>query len=188
MDNLEQPSHINTRDNYFAVLKIISETQNRLGWTELVFLALDIVLLIFTSGLIALMSYRGTPLPFQIALIILCLAIGLSLSTYWIATAMRLQLKLKLRFFQARYLERKIGREDEGIYSNEAVFFDENVHSLESPDKKEQITYPSSGLTGLDGLIGSAKPRHLSWFMPGFFSLIYIIMFFWVILEFVMKR
>jgi hypothetical protein len=188
MDNLEQPSHINARDKYFALLNIISETQNRLGWTELVFLSLDVALLIFAMGFTVFVHNRGVTMPFEIAFIILCLAIGLSLSTYWIATAMRLQLKLKLRFFQARFLERKIGPEEEGIYSNEAVFFDENFHSLESPDKKEQITYPSSGLTGLDGLIGSAKPRHLSWFMPGFFSLIYIIMFFWVLLEFVMKR
>lgn len=188
MDNLEQTSDLNARDKYFALLKIISETQNRLGWTELVFLSLDVALLIFVLGLTAFVNNRGVIMPFQIALIILCLAIGLSLSTYWIATAMRLQLKLKLRFFQARFLERKIGPEEEGIYSNESVFFDENVHSLESPDKKEQITYPSSGLTGLDGMIGSAKPKHLSWFMPGFFSLVYIIIFFWVLLEFVLKR
>lgn len=188
MDNLEQPSHIDARDKYFALLKIISETQNRLERAELIFLSLDVVLLIFAMGFTVFLHGRGVNMPSEIVLIILCLAIGLSLSTYWIATAMRLQLKLKLRFFQARFLERKIGPEEEGIYSNEAVFFDKNFHSLESPDKKERITYPSSGLTGLDGMIGSARPKHLSWFMPGLFSLIYVMIFFWVLFEFVLKR
>ena len=49
MDNLEQPSHIDARDKYFALLKIISETQNRLERTELIFLYLDVVLLLMQA-------------------------------------------------------------------------------------------------------------------------------------------
>jgi hypothetical protein len=99
------------------------------------------------------------------------------LCVFWIAFAMRLQLKLKLRYFQARYLERKMDSVGENFYSDEDIFFNPKIRNIESPDKKELLQYPVRGLTRMDGFIAGAKPRHLTWILPSIFFILYLLTF-----------
>jgi hypothetical protein len=86
-------------------------------------------------------------------------------------------MKLKLHYFQARYLERKIGSEGEYFFSDEDIFFDREIRKIESPDKKEIVQYPTKGLSRMDGFLGAAKPRYLTWILPGIFFLLYLLIF-----------
>lgn len=175
-----------TLRKYLSLLRIIPETQHHLVLYEVVMLALDLAVFLFTLFFtVYLQNLRsGRLAPIDVTFIILCLAVGLSISIYWVAMAMRGQLKLKLRFFQARYLERKMGHAGESLFTDEA-YFNKDYNKLESPDKVESIEYPSTGPLALDGFVGAARPRHFSWFMPGLFSCIYLLLFFWVVLTFV---
>jgi hypothetical protein len=113
----------------------------------------------------------------DLALFFICIVIGMSINAYWIAFAMRVQLKLKLRYFQARFMERKLNQAGEYIYSDESTFFNPDIRGLESPDNKETLEYPTSGLTRMDGFIGAAKPRYFSWLLPCLFVTIYWLIF-----------
>ena len=106
--------------------------------------------------------------------ILLCHVFGLALNTYAIATSMRTQLKLKLRYFQARFLERKLNSTGEFIISDESSFFAPDIGKIESPDGKETLLYPKKGILRMDGFIGSAKPRVLSLVIPMIFFIIYL--------------
>ncbi|OGW26880.1 MAG: hypothetical protein A2X59_06455 [Nitrospirae bacterium GWC2_42_7] len=120
---------------------------------------------------------------FNIFFVLCCFAFGISICSYWITFSMRLQLKLKLRYFQARYMERKMDSAGEFIFSDEAPYFSPLIHKLESPDNKETLLYPSSGALRMDGFAGNAQPRHLSLFMPSVFIVIYLAMTLGVILK-----
>jgi predicted membrane protein len=54
--------------------------------------------------------------------------------------------------------------------------------NIESPDKKELLQYPVKGLTRMDGFIGAAKPRHLTWILPSVFFIVYLLTFISVVL------
>jgi len=183
MNNVEQKADSATTEKYIALISRISDIEDRLRWSELVYFSLNIIIFMFTATFISFLSYeKGVALTqMDFVLIFLCLTSGLSINTYWVTFATRTQLKLKLRYFQARYLERKMNSIGEYIFSDEHLFFEPTIRFLESPDKKESIKYPTKGLSRMDGFIGAAKPRYFSWLMPCLFTVIYMIIFFFVL-------
>lgn len=183
MNNIEQKADNATTEKYITLISIISRIEDRLRLAELVYLSLNIVVFLFTFSFISSMVHKsGYFLTYMdVAFVLFSLIIGLSINAYWIASAMRLQLKLKLHYFQARGMERKMNRAGENIFSDASIFFDPNIRQVESPDNKEKLLFPTSGITRMDGFIGSAKPRHFSWLMPCLFAVIYWIIFFLVL-------
>lgn len=185
MNNVEQKTGTdvkNTTRKYLALMAVISVMENRLVWLELVYLSLNVLFFLFAVKFIpALLDKTNALININVVIILFCLIIGIAVNTHWIASAMRTQLKLKLRYFQARFLERKLNCPGEYIFSDEANFFDPDIRHLESPDEKEILKYPASGLIRMDGLIGAARPRFFSWMMPSLFIIIYWIVYFWVL-------
>jgi hypothetical protein len=144
----------------------------------MVYLIINIFILFTSTISFGLLKSLGHPfLYLRAAYPLVWLSIGMVLCAYWIAFAMRLQLKLKLRYFQVRYLERKIDSPGENFFSDEEIFFDSKERKIESPDKKELLQYPTKGFIRLDGFMGTAKPRHLTWILAGIFFIIYLLTF-----------
>lgn len=185
MDEIDRNQDAETVKKYLALLSAINETEKRLGWSDLVYLSLNILIFLFLFGSFSLLIKKEilTLMPSAFLLVLFCLVIGMAICVYWTTSAIRLQLKLKLRYFQARFFERKMNCSGECIFSDEDKFFDPEQRRLESPDQKEVLLYPTSGLTRMDGFIGAVRPRYLSWFMPLLFFAIYWIIFLWVIAE-----
>ena len=183
MDNTEEKVSGVSHDTYIALMNSITNMEDRLSRSDLINLFLNIVILLFVvlliSSLVHKVDYYLTYI--DLALIFSCLMIGMSIDAHWVASAMRAQLKLKLRYFQARSMERMFNNTGEYIFSDESVFFDPNIRQLKSPDNKEILQYPTSGLARMDGFIGSAKPRYFSWMMPCLFIAIYWFIFFVVL-------
>ncbi len=175
MNKDEQETGAATTERYIALMSMITRTEDRLRISELVYFSLNIIVLLFTisfmSGLVHKINYYLTYMDY--ALVFLILTIGMSVNVYWVTFAMRLQLKMKLRYFQARSIERKMDCVGENIFSDENIFFDPDIHHLDSYDNKERLVYPSEGLTSMDGFIGKIKPRHFSWMLPCLFIAIY---------------
>ncbi len=171
MKNNEQGTDIATAEKYIALISLITRIEDRLRRSDLVYLSLNIFTLsfsiFFTSSLTREIDYFLTPL--DITFIFICTVVGMLVNVNWIIFAMRTQLRLKLRYFQARTMERKMNSFSENIFSDEHIFFDPDIYRLDSFDNKEVLLYPSRGLTGMDGFVGSAKPRHLSWILPAIF-------------------
>jgi hypothetical protein len=157
--------------------------EDRLRWSELVYLSLNIFVFLFTVIFIHIMldkdNYYLTYI--DIALIFSCIFVGMSINAYWTTSALRVQLKLKLRYFQARSMERKLDSVGEHIYTDESIFFNPDTRSIESYDKKESLLFPTSGFTRMDGFIGSAKPRFFTLLFPCIFISIYWLVFFLVL-------
>lgn len=185
MENIEKEEGAETARKYIALLTIINTTERRLGWTDLVLLLVNILLLFFTANYVSNVFHKTyhTFSSIDLLMIFFCLVIGMATCTYWAATTIRLQLKLKLRYFQARFFERKMNSIGEGIISDEAPFFTPSIRHLESPDQKEHLYYPTEGLVRMDGFVGAAKQRHFSWFLPLIFFLINCTVFVWTILS-----
>lgn len=183
MNNPEQPSNHETLTKYSALMALISTVENRLRWSDIFYLALNIIVLLFTinftSSLFQKIGYFPTYM--DLALVFICIVTGMSINAYWLAFSMRVQLRLKLRYFQARFLERKMNSIGENIFSDESVFFEPAIRRVESPDKKETVHYPTSGFSAMDGFVGSAKPRYFSWLLPCLFIFIYWIIFILVV-------
>ncbi len=161
---------------YLAVISLIDRIENRLRWSELAFILMNLIVIFITmSFLAAVLDDTGQPLnPIFMLFIFFSHAIGISINAFWAASSTRLQLKLKLRYFQARYLERKLNRKGEYIISDESIFFNPKIRKVESPDGKETVFYPTEGFLRMDGFIGGAKPRILSLLMPLLFFIIYL--------------
>lgn len=174
MNNLEQETIYTIMEKYRALITIISGTEERLRLSEVVFLTLNIIGLLFAIAFVSYLVHKVNYVFSYIdyALVFLNLLIGLSINVYWIVFAMRIQLKLKLRYFQARSIERRLQFPEVNIFSDEHIFFDPNIRRLESYDEKEVLTYPMKGLTRMDGFIGSLKPWHFSWVLPFMFIVI----------------
>jgi hypothetical protein len=157
--------------------------EDRLRWSELVYLSLNIFVFLFTVIFIHIMldkdNYYLTYI--DLALIFSCIFVGMSINAYWTTSALRVQLKLKLRYFQARSMERKLDSVGEHIYTDESIFFNPDTRSIESYDKKESLLFPTSGFTRMDGFIGSAKPRFFTLLFPCIFISIYWLVFFLVL-------
>ena len=183
MDNNQEKTPGVSHETYIALMNSITNMEDRLRWSDLIYLLLNIVVLLFSvlfiSSLIHKADYYFTYI--DLTLIFSCLMIGMSIDAHWVASAMREQLKLKLRYFQARSMERMFNNAGEYIFSDEATFFSPNIRQLKSPDNKESLQYPTSGLARMDGFIGSAKPRYFSWMVPCLFITIYWFIFFVVL-------
>lgn len=172
---------------YHALLKMISDIENRLTWSEFIYTALNLTVLFFVTGLLFYLPAFQDEMGSFIGVLMLMfgIVIGETLCVYWVISSMRMQMKLKLHYFQARGLERKIDSAGEFIISEQYIFFDRERPSIESFDKHEVLAYPSSGAVRMDGFAGSAKPRHLSWILPALFFLIYCMLFVWVLIHYV---
>lgn len=183
MENIEREVGAETTKKYIALMSNIIETEKRLGWLDLVLLSLNIIILFFTASFVSNLFHKAyyDLLTIDLLLIFFCLVIGMATCTYWAASSIRLQLKLKLRYFQARFFERKMDSHGENIISDEAPFFAPSIRQLESPDKKEHLYYPIEGLVRMDGFMGAAKQRHFSWFLPLIFFTGYCTIFAWTI-------
>lgn len=177
-----------TANLYFSLLAFIRDTENRLCWSGLIFMVLETVIAIFVFQYIPvylhITTYQLTSLEF--VFLFFSMVIGVAIAAYWAAYATRLQLKLKLRFFQARYLERKMQVDGVHFLSDESLYFDRQVKEIESPDQVEKIAYPRSGLFRMDGFIGAARPYKFSLMMPGLFFLLFSTIFIWMLVQFIL--
>jgi hypothetical protein len=163
---------------YLFLMKMIHTMENRLVRTEMVCLIIN--LFIFFSAIICLnlvKYFSSSYFYLSFHYLLFWLTIGMVVCLFWTSSAMRLQLKLKLHYFQARYLERKMDSAGEYFFSDEDIFFDREIRKIESPDQKETVQYPMKGLSRMDGFIGAAKPRYLSWILPGIFFILYLLIF-----------
>ena len=180
MEEIETKVDTETTKKYLTIVSLIHEIENRLKWSELAYILLNLVVFFPTIFFISSVINRSVqPInPIDMLFILLCHVFGISINTYWTASSMRLQLKLKLRYFQARFMERKLNRAGEFFLSDESLFFDSEIGKIESPDGKETVVYPKEGPLRMDGFVGSAKPRVLSLLIPMIFFIIYISSFF----------
>jgi hypothetical protein len=168
---------------YLLLMKVICIMENRLNRSEMVYLIMNIFVFFASTISLNLVKPFGSPYFYVSTYYpLVWLVIGMFLCVFWIAFAMRLQLKLKLRYFQARYLERKMDSAGENFYSDEDIFFNPKIRNIESPDKKEILQYPVRGLTRMDGFIAGAKPRHLTWILPSIFFILYLLTFINIVL------
>jgi len=177
MEHTENKAHTESFKTYLTIASIIEAIENRMKWSELIYIFMNLSVFAMVIISVAITTKEtGQPVkPIHLNLIFSCLAIGICINTFWVASSMRLQLKLKLRYFQARYLERKLNRDGEYIFSDESLFFNPEIGEVKSPDGKETVLYPKEGILAMDGHIGSAKPRTLSLVMPLMFFIIYLI-------------
>jgi hypothetical protein len=180
----EKPKDLKPRtaENYFSLISILNGIEKKVMWSEIVYISLNIAML-FYLGVISshpVPDAEDAMYPFHLTVFFLILVTGCSLCAYWAASSMRLQLKLRLLYFHLRYLERKMTDMDLHYFLDLNLYFDlSGDGKVTSPDGKEEITYPRIGILRMDGLFGSAKPRHFSLLMPCFFCLIYVFVFVW---------
>ena len=172
-----------TNKKYIVLLSTINEIEKRMGWTELVYLTLNLVIFLFVIGFISFLMRDDLFSTLELLFVLLSLVVGMSICSYWSVSAIRLQLRLKLRYFQARFLERKMQCVGEYLLSDESIFFEPTVRHLESADGKEHLYYPTKGLSRMDGFIGAAKPRYFSWLLPIMFFVFYWVIFIWMIIK-----
>lgn len=184
----EMKSQIDTETNqkYLSVLTLIHEKEKCMRFYEIAYIFSNLLIFFSSAFYVSGVTARIIDtIPFLDMLFILFFHVfGISINTYWAASSMRMQLKLKIRYFQARFLERKLNRPGEYIFSDESLFFDIKNGKIESPDGHETLIYPRKGFLRMDGFIGSAKPRILSLFFPVIFFIIYIVSFISVLLTF----
>jgi hypothetical protein len=158
-----------TVQKYLALIDMIGLMENRLVRSEMVYLMIN--LFIFLASTLSL-HRKGLLIG---SLVLFWSALGMFVCIFWITSSVRLQLKLKLRYFQARYLERKMDSAGESFFSDESVFFDPEVRKIESPDQKELLFYPVKGIGRMDGFIGAAKSRYLTWILASIFFFFYLV-------------
>lgn len=183
---MEDNSRQDTLKKYLTLISVINSMENRLRWTELVLLTLNVVIFMFSFHYISafMQTKRLLITPLELSFILVILVIGMFICSYWASSSLRLHLKLKLHFFHLRFLERQLDDAGEFIFSDEAIFFNPSLGSLESTDKKENLTYPTEGLTRMDGFIGAAKPNFFSWLIPSIFFVLYWAIFIWISIKF----
>ena len=177
MDEAKEKTQLSVQ-KYLFLMKMIHTIENRIVYSETIYL-LSNIFIFFTSILCLNLVKFSISTFFYLSFhyILFWIAIGMFLCVFWIASSMRLQLKLKLHYFQARYLERKIDSAGEYFFSDEDIFFDHEIRKIESPDKKEIVQYPMKGLSRMDGFLGAAKPRYLTWILPSIFFILYLLIF-----------
>ena len=174
-----KPTNESTK-KYLAIISLIDGIENRLKWSEIVFIAMNLVVIFSIMGFLT--ANTGQPWnPVFLLFLLFTHSIGISINAYWTVSSTRSQLKLKLRYFQARYLERKLNRKGEYIISDESLFFNPSIRKVESPDGKETVLYPMEGFLRMDGFIGAAKPRILFLLMPFLSFIIYLSSLFFII-------
>ncbi|KJR42407.1 membrane protein [Candidatus Magnetoovum chiemensis] len=166
---------------YSELVNLIHFLENRMHWSESIYLLFNVVILITALMKMNIFSTATKEIVtlhniFPYMAVILLIIVGEILCVYWIIASMRTQMKLKLRYFQARYLERRMDIPGVTFFTDESKYFNPKFKYIESPDKVEKIEYPSTGMTRMDGFAGSAKPRHLSWILPSILFLFYILL------------
>ena len=157
-----------TVQKYLLLMRMIYIMESRLVLSEMVYLIINIF--IFFSSTMSLNRERFWG-HFSV---LFWSALGMSVCIFWITSSMRLQLKLKLRYFQARHLERKMDSAGESFCTDESIFFNPEIRKIESPDKKELLQYPVKGFSRMDGFMGAAKSRYLTWILPSIFFFFYL--------------
>ena len=163
---------------YLLLMKMICIMETRLIRSEMVYLMINIFIFFTSTICLNLVKFFGLSYFYlSVHYLLFWLAIGMFLCVSWIASSMRLQLKLKLRYFQARYLERKMDSAGESFCSDKSIFLNRETRKIESPDKKEVLQYPVKGLARMDGFLGAAKPRYLTWILPSIFFILYLLTF-----------
>ncbi len=172
-----------TVQKYLLLMKLIGTMEDRLHRSEMLYLIVNIfIFFTLTISLNMLKPFGSSYFYVSAFFFFFWLVIGMFVCVFWIASAMRLQLKLKLRYFQARYLERRMGSAGENFCSDEETFFDLKIRTIQSPDEKELLQYPVKGFARMDGFIGAAKPRHLTWILPSVFFILYLLAFLCIVL------
>lgn len=166
-----------TVQKYLGLMQMISTIENRMVRSEMIYLIVNIFVFFISTLSLRREQFFGYPY------VLFWLIVGMYLCTFWIASALRLQLKLKLRYFQARYLERKMDSAGENFFSDEGIFFNPKIRKIESPDEKELLQYPVKGFKRMDGFIGAAKPRHLTWILPSVFFIFYLVTWFYFLFD-----
>jgi hypothetical protein len=186
MGELVKQTDNETQQKYLSLLTLIHDQEKCMRFYEIAYIFFNLIIFIPTAFYVSGVAGRILhTVPFLDMLFILfCHVFGICINTYWAASSMRMQLKLKLRYFQARFLERKMNRAGEFFFSDESPFFDIQNGKIASPDGQETLRYPSKGFLRMDGFIGSAKPRTLSLFFPLIFFIIYIVSFVSVLFTF----
>ncbi len=157
-----------TVQKYLLLMKMICMMENRLVRFEMVYLIISIFISLSSTMSLSRDGFLGN------FFVLFWPALGMFVCIFWITSSMRLQLKLKLRYFQARYLERKMDSAGENFCSDESIFFNREIRKIESPDKKELLQYPVKGFSRMDGFMGAAKSRYLTWILPGIFFFFYL--------------
>lgn len=180
----EKPKNLKPRtaENYFSLISVLNGIERRMMWSEIVYISLNIAMLFYLGEISShpVSDAEYALYPFHLTVLFFILVTGSLLSAYWAASSMRLQLKLRLLYFHLRYLERKMTDMDLHYFLDLKSYFDlSGDGKVTSPDGKEEITYPRTGILSMDGFIGSAKPRYFSLIMPCFFCLIYVFVFVW---------
>jgi hypothetical protein len=160
-----------TIQKYLLLMKMICIMENRLVRSEIVYLVINIFIFFSSTMFLNREGFFGN------YFLLFWFALGMFVCVLWITSSMRLQLKLKLRYFQARYLERKMDSAGENFCSDEGIFFNPEIRKIESPDKKELLQYPVKGLSRMDGFIGAAKSRYLTLILPSIFFFFYLVTF-----------
>jgi len=158
-----------TVQKYLLLMKMICIMENRLVRSEMGYLITNIFIF-FCSAMF--LNWKGL---FGNSLALFWPALGMFVCIFWVTSSLRLQLKLKLRYFQARYLERKMDSAGENVCSDESIFFNPEIRKIESPDKKELLQYPMKGFSRMDGFMGAAKSRYLTWVLPSIFFFFYMV-------------
>ncbi|MGD0916545.1 MAG: hypothetical protein ABSB22_08805 [Thermodesulfobacteriota bacterium] len=158
-----------TVQKYLLLMKMICIMENRLVHSEIAYLIFNISIFFISTISLNREGLLGY------SYLLSWLALGMFVCIFWITSSMRLQLKLKLRYFQARYLERKMNSEGENFCSDEGIFFNPEIRKIESPDKKELLQYPVKGFSRMDGFMGAAKSRYLTWILPSIFFFFYLV-------------
>ena len=158
-----------TVQKYLLLMKMIYIMENRLVRSEIAYLIINIFIFFSSTMPLNREEFFGN------SFLLFWFALGMFVCVLWITSSMRLQLKLKLRYFQARYLERKMDSAGENFCSDEGIFFNPEIRKIESPDKKELLQYPVKGLGRMDGFIGAAKSRYLTWILPSIFFFVYLV-------------
>ncbi|MGD9347382.1 MAG: hypothetical protein PVH84_16060 [Candidatus Aminicenantes bacterium] len=166
-----------TVQKYLGLMNMISTIENRMTRSELTYLIVNVLVFLVSTTVLRPARFFGYPFS------LFWLLIGMYLCTFWIATSLRLQLKLKLRYFQARYLERKMNTSGEYFFSDEGLFFNPEIRKIESPDEEELLEYPVKGFKRMDGFVGAAKPRHLTWILPSVFFIFYVLTFIYFLFD-----
>jgi hypothetical protein len=71
----------------------------------------------------------------------------------------------------------------EYFFSDEGLFFNPEIRKIESPDEEELLEYPVKGFKRMDGFVGAAKPRHLTWILPSVFFIFYVLTFIYFLFD-----
>ncbi|MBF0541270.1 MAG: hypothetical protein HQK91_07460 [Nitrospirae bacterium] len=183
----ENKCNYNYERLYLNILKNIDKMEGRLSKTENLFVIIDLVILLFSvTGLfvLSIAAHYKSHSVITLGGLQILLICGMVLTTRWAIIAMKSQLKIKLRYFQARSIERKINCQCFSIITDEQHFYNPDIHKLESFDNAESLDYPQKGPTGMDGYLGSTKPRMITMVPASFFFFTYQILFILVLIRY----